>query len=170
MPRVVPRTLRIHLNSPIYIVLYCISDYVTELECVVSAKGGDGIDSGSYTYAISHGVATLIGEGDLHDRGLDEYGHSAGLIDMESAAPASYSYTLTIYPTRITFEHFYTYIPLAVSLSIAGVIGLCSFVFFIYDFFVKDEARRRKALLAMKKRFVRFVSHEIRTPLNTVSM
>jgi signal transduction histidine kinase len=35
---------------------------------------------------------------------------------------------------------------------------------------VKNEARRRTAILALKRRFVRFVSHEIRTPLNTVFM
>ena len=126
-----------------------------------------------YTYTISQGVPKLVGdggEGDWHDPRYDEYAHSMYLTDIPWAAPRSVRYELTIYPTEAMFQQFYTHVPLAVCLSFVGIIGLCTAVFFLYDYVVMDDARRRQAILALKKKFVRFVSHEVRTPLSTVYM
>jgi hypothetical protein len=45
-----------------------------------------------------------------------------------------------------------------------------SLLFFLYDFFVRQEFHEKKSVLEAKRKFVRFVSHEVRTPLNSVCM
>jgi signal transduction histidine kinase len=45
-----------------------------------------------------------------------------------------------------------------------------SLLFFLYDYYVRQEFNAKKHLLEAKRKFVRFVSHEVRTPLNTVCM
>jgi hypothetical protein len=124
----------------------------------------------AYTYEIKNGVATLLGRGDLHDPSLHEYAHSIHLNDISQATALSIEYKLTLTPTSETFEDFYTSIPVTVCVAFVAIIRLCTLLFLGYDNLVRDQARRRKAILDLKRRFVRFVSYEIRTPLNTSCM
>lgn len=147
--------------------------YLEDVEAVISPcddRNDHDRVGDSFTYVIKRGVANMVGKGDLHDKNYDEYAHSALLNDVPIAAPLTVRYKLTIYPTQQMFEQFYTYIPLAVCFGFVGIIFLCTLVFFVYDYVTMHEAQKRKAILELKRRFVRFVSHEIRTPLNTVTM
>lgn len=141
-----------------------VPDYVDGMDCVLST------DTGTYTYSIHQGVPELKGEGDQHDTKYDHLGRSTVLNDIETGATASKTYTLTVYPTSLMLDTFRTNSPLTIALGFVGVILLCASVFLCYDFFMRGESRQNKAILEMKRRFVRFVSHEIRTPLNTVCM
>jgi signal transduction histidine kinase/CheY-like chemotaxis protein len=141
-----------------------VPDYVDGLVCVVSTK------TASYTYEIRSGVPQLVGPGDLHN-GFDKYGQSVVLNDfIETETETSAVYTLTIYPTKELLDTFSTNSPWAVSLGFLGVILICTCLFFVYDYLVQAEATKRKEILDMKRRYVRFISHEMRTPLNTVCM
>jgi signal transduction histidine kinase len=138
--------------------------YVDGLYCVIST------DTNSYTYSIRKGVPTLVGSGDLHDPTFDSHAQSVILNDIATNASASASYTLTVYPTNVMFATFETNSPLAVSLGFVAIIIFCAALFFLYDFFMRNESRQRKIILQVKRSFVLFVSHEIRTPLNTVCL
>ena len=125
----------------------------------------------SYTFEIHDGVPQLVGEGSLlGDPKLESFGRSAYLTKTfeSGGASASSIYRLTVYPANASFEEYKTNSPLAVSLGFIGVILFCTVVFFLYDWFVQSESHQRKAILQVKRQFVRFISHEIRTPLNTV--
>lgn len=125
----------------------------------------------SYTYKIQQGKPHLIGEGDLiEDDRLLTFGRSTRLTNSQSDASTATNYHLTVYPANTSFDEYKTNSPLAVSLGFVGVILFCTMVFFLYDFWVQNESHQRKAILQVKRQFVRFISHEIRTPLNTVSM
>jgi signal transduction histidine kinase len=141
-----------------------VPDYVDGLYCVISS------DTKSYTYAIRNGVPKLVGPGDLHDLAFDSYAQSVILNDITTGALASASYTLTVYPTNGMFAAFQTKVPLAISLGFVAIIIFCTALFFLYNFFMRHESRKRKIILEVKRSFVRFISHEIRTPLNTVCL
>ena len=141
-----------------------VPDYVRGLYVVFST------DTAAHTFLMDAGVPVLLGEGDFHDTKYDEYARSAILYGVETNATGSATYTITLYPSEALFETFQTNSPLAVSLGFVAVICFSIGMFFLYDYFMKFESQQRKALLEMKRRFVRFVSHEIRTPLNTVGM
>ena len=148
------------------VLMNTVPNYVNGFHCIISS----GTGTGSYTYVIHNGIPKLVGEGDLHDRNYDKYGRTAILNDIETGASISANYTLTVYPTKQMFREFASSSPMNVSLSLVGVISLCSVIFFLYDFLMKREAHQRKMILDVQRRFVRFVSHEIRTPLNIVCM
>ena len=112
----------------------------------------------------------IIGEGDLHDPAFNSYGQSVILNNFETGAVTSAIYTLTVYPSTQMLDAFTTSSPTTVALGFAGVIAAVAFLFFGYDYLVRRESQKRKEILEMKRRFVRFISHEIRTPLNTVCM
>ncbi|KAG7337124.1 histidine kinase, DNA gyrase B-, and HSP90-like ATPase [Nitzschia inconspicua] len=140
-----------------------VPNYVGGLTCVVSTK------TASFTFEIGEGgVVELIGDGDLHDVRFDGYATSVILNEIQTNADINAVYTLTVYPTAEMFRTFSTTAPLAVALSFLGVIFLCTMLFFLYDFLMRNEVAQRKLILDIKRRFVRFISHEIRTPLNTV--
>lgn len=141
-----------------------VPDYVDGLTCVVST------DTTAYTFEIRNGNPELIGEGDLHDTTYTSYGQSVILNEFETGASHSAVYKLTVYPSTQMLDAFTTTSPLTVALGFAGVIAAVAFLFFGYDYLVRREAQQRKAVVEMKRRFVRFISHEIRTPLNTVCM
>ena len=142
-----------------------VPDYVNGLTCVVKT------DTSSYTYEIVNGYPELVGSGDLHDPDYESFAESVTLNDfMESGASGSAIYTLTVYPSQVMFDTFTTKSPIAISLAFFGVIFICTCIFLAYDFLMRNEARHRKTVLEMKRRFVRFISHEIRTPLSTVCM
>jgi signal transduction histidine kinase len=50
------------------------------------------------------------------------------------------------------------------------IIVFTSLLFFLYDFFVRQEFNEKRSVLEAKRQFVRYVSHEVRTPLNSVCM
>lgn len=141
-----------------------VPDYVSGLTCVVSTA------TSSFTYEIQKGVPTLVGDGDLHDPAYTSYAKSVILNDFETGSTTSAVYTLTVYPTEEMFKAFTTDSPLTVALGFAGVITMVALLFLGYDYLMRREAEQRKAILEMKRKFVRFISHEIRTPLNTVCM
>jgi signal transduction histidine kinase/DNA-binding response OmpR family regulator len=142
-----------------------VPDYVDGLTCVISTS-----TTTAYTYEIRRGKTHLIGQGDWHDVRYTNEGQSVILNDFTTGTRTSAVYTLTVYPTDTMLATFSTNSPLAVALGFFGVIAVCTFIFFMYDFFMRHEAHQRKAILETKRRFVRFISHEIRTPLNTVCM
>ena len=125
-----------------------------------------------FTFEIRQGVPHLLGEGRiLGSADLESFGRSASFANTGSesgGASASARYVLTVYPASTSFEDYKTNSPLAVSLGFIGVILFCTIIFFLYDWFVQSESHQRKAILQVKRQFVRFISHEIRTPLNTV--
>ena len=141
--------------------------YIKGMMAVITSKNDD---RDAHTYMVEDGQAIFVGEGDQHDDAQDEYGSSVVLNDIPNAAPMSVQYTLSLYPTTRTFEEYYTPIPIIVSMSLVGIILLSTLIFGGYDQLVREESRRRKAILELKRRFVRFISHEIRTPLNTSCM
>jgi signal transduction histidine kinase len=122
------------------------------------------------TYNIIKGIPTLAGEGDLHDKAFNRFGHSVVLNDFNTAASDdAMIYTLTLYPS--SFEQFRTKSPVAVALGFVVAVILASIVTFgLYDYFMRRESNKQKQVLDLKCRFIRFISHEIRTPLNTVCM
>jgi len=147
------------------VLLSVVPDYVTGLTCVVSTA------TSAYTYIIRKGMPELLGNGDLHDRTYTKYGKSVLLNSIASlGAKSSAQYTLTVYPTDEILNAFATSNPVTVAVGFCGVIIFCTVIFFLYDYLMRYEATRRKNVLEMKRRFVRFISHEIRTPLNTVCM
>ena len=75
--------------------------------------------------------------------------------------------TLTVYPSDTFFD---VKSPWPIAIGFVTVIAICTAIFFLYDFLMRNEARQRKVIIEMKRCFVRFVSHEIRTPLNTVCL
>jgi len=141
-----------------------VPDNVNGLTCVVST------DTSAYTFEIRNGVPQLVGDGDLHNRDYSKHGKSVILNRFETGSTSSAVYTLTVYPTEEMFQAFSTDSPMIVALAFAGVIAAVACIFFGYDYLMRREASERKAVLKMKRKFVRFISHEIRTPLNTVCM
>ncbi|KAL3941588.1 MAG: hypothetical protein SGBAC_004090 [Bacillariaceae sp.] len=141
-----------------------VPDYVNGLTCVVSTA------TSAFTYEIRNGKPQLVGDGDLHDPAYTSYAESVLLSGFETGSLSSAQYTLTVYPTEEMFQAFSTDSPMTVALGFAAVIAAVACLFGGYDYLMRREAEQRKAILEMKRKFVRFISHEIRTPLNTVCM
>lgn len=132
-------------------------------------------DGSSYTYVVQEGHAMLLGKGDLHDTGYDDFGHEAILTSKGSghllySGVASVSYKLVLYPSEQFFDSFTTANPLLSSIAVIMIIVVTSALFILYDVIVRREYIVKKDLLEAKRKFIRFVSHEVRTPLNSVHM
>jgi signal transduction histidine kinase len=82
----------------------------------------------------------------------------------------SASYSLTLYPNDKLFDVYSTNNPAAATVGAVCIIIFTSLLFFMYDFFVRQEFHQKKAIVDAKRQFVRFISHEVRTPLNAISM
>lgn len=137
----------------------------TGIECVISSK------TTSYTYRISDGDAVVIGKGDLHNTKYDKYAKSIDLTStVKDFSNASTAYTMTVYPTKESFDTYYTSNPLVATIGAVIIMLITSMVFIFYDYFVQKEFRAKRQMLDAKRRFMRFISHEVRTPLNTVCM
>lgn len=149
-----------------------VPDYYAGITAVISTHSRTidhtDIAYDTVTYNIVNGEPRLVGEGDLHDKSYDDFGHKIMLNDFDTDAPDAVIYTLTIYPSG--FYQFQTKSPMAISLGFVGVIIASSCIFFLYDYLMRRQSDEQALVLDMKRRFVRFISHEIRTPLNTVSM
>ena len=122
----------------------------------------------SFTYEINGGLATFIGEGDLHDP--NALYHDGAHINPQYFADTAPAYTLDLYSTEAFVEEYSTENPWIACIGAVAIIVFTSLLFFSYDFFVRKEFSSKKSLLESKRQFVRFVSHEVRTPLNTVCM
>lgn len=139
-----------------------VPSFVSGLTCVIQTG------TKSFTYEIENGKPILIGNGDHHQRHHSHRGKDIQLNMFTSKTVESANYTLTVYPTDELINTFSTKSPIFIALGFFAVISAVAFVFLMYDHFMRYEAHQRKAILDMKRRFVRFISHEIRTPLNTV--
>jgi len=144
---------------------HTVPDYVGGLDAVIC-----NADDVCFTYSIDNGIPTLSGDGDLHDPAYDSYGRKVVLHDTDTGATLSREYTLTLYPTEQMFDSFHSGSPIYIAVAFVFVIFFCTLIFFLYDYFMKSESHRRKEILDVKRRFVRFISHEVRTPLNVVCM
>jgi signal transduction histidine kinase len=77
---------------------------------------------------------------------------------------------LTLYPNEELFDVYSTQNPNVATAGTVCIIIFTSFLFILYDFFVRQEFHVKRSVLEAKRNFVRFVSHEVRTPLNAVCM
>jgi signal transduction histidine kinase len=77
---------------------------------------------------------------------------------------------LTLYPNYELFEVYSTNNPAIATGGALCIVVFTCILFFMYDFFVRQEFNSKQAVLDAKRQFVRFVSHEVRTPMNTVCM
>jgi signal transduction histidine kinase len=137
---------------------------VSGIDCVLKTE------TQIYTYYIENGVARLKGEGDLHHAQWNDYRQQIQLTGAGLYSETSATYTLTLYPTDEFFEVYRTNNPAIAAFAAAMCIGMTSFFFIWYDFYVRKEFNAKKELLKAKRKFVNFVSHEVRTPLNSVCM
>ena len=123
-----------------------------------------------YTYTIVDGVAKFVGEGDLHEKALDEHRRTITLTPSKYFSTMSANYTLSIYPTGAFYTVYITDNATLVTVGAVCIIVFVSALFFLYDFCVRRDISAKTDLLEAKRAFVRFVSHEVRTPLNSVCM
>jgi signal transduction histidine kinase/CheY-like chemotaxis protein len=124
----------------------------------------------AYTYTVFQGEAMLKGEGDLHDTNFDSFAVQLEVTDQNLFGPTSASYVITLYPTQELYDVYSTRNPMLATVGAVCLIAFTSFLFLLYDLFVRREFNAKKELLEAKRKFVRFVSHEVRTPLNSVCM
>jgi signal transduction histidine kinase len=110
------------------------------------------------------------GEGDLHDPRYDQYKKSVVLTGDGIFSSSSATYTLTLYPSQDFVQVYSTTNPMIATVGAVCIMVFTSLLFFLYDYYVRQEFNAKKHLLEAKRKFVRFVSHEVRTPLNTVCM
>ena len=76
-----------------------IPDYLEGLMCVISTE------TDAYTYTIQGGLPQLVGRGDLHDPNFSSYARST-LLDFETGASISATYSLTVYPSDLMLNEF----------------------------------------------------------------
>jgi signal transduction histidine kinase len=140
------------------------SDDVSGIDCVLrTAKE-------VFTFHVTDGIASVKGQGDLHDTNYDEYMSAIEIVTRGDFSNTSAVYTLEVYPTEQFFETYITNNAIIGMVGAIAILLVISFLFFMYDSFVRKEFDANAELLEAKRRFVRFVSHEVRTPLNTVCM
>jgi signal transduction histidine kinase len=144
----------------------------------VFAEGVSGVDCvleteiEAHTYTVCNGRAKLKGGGDWHDTRYNKYAKSTSLTGKPGAYFSNFSasYTLTLYPNEELFQVYSTQNPYVATIGVVFVIVFTSLLFFLYDFFVRQEFNEKRSVLEAKRLFVRFVSHEVRTPLNAACM
>jgi signal transduction histidine kinase/FixJ family two-component response regulator len=140
------------------------------------AEGVSGVDivlqtgDQAYTYTVFQGVATLKGEGDLHDTNFDSFAVQLEVTPQNLFGPTSARYVITLYPTQELYDVYSTRNPMLATVGAVCIIAFTSLLFLLYDLFVRRDLNAKKELLEAKRAFVRFVSHEVRTPLNSVCM
>ena len=123
--------------------------YVDGLIAVIAS------DTQTFTFEISTGNPTQIGEGDLHDTKYDRFARDIVLDDFGTVASESSRYTLTLYPSKKMLEEFRTARPLALSIGFVAVIFVCTAIFILYDFAMRYEVTQRSRILQVKRKFVR---------------
>lgn len=106
----------------------------------------------------------------MHDDRYFEHGQTIPLTALGMFSDKSAPYKLTMYPSDELFEVYSTHNPFIATVGAVCCIIFTSLLFFLFDFFVRQEFSAKRNALEAKRQFVRFVSHEVRTPLNTVCM
>jgi len=124
----------------------------------------------THTYTISNGRVQTFQEGDIHQAKYDEFGVHANLTWNDLHEMGAPMYKLSLYPTDDFVKSYATGNPRNATMTALSIILFISFLFLLYDYFVRREFLERHQLLQAKRRFIRFVSHEVRTPLNAVLM
>jgi hypothetical protein len=134
-----------------------VPDFVEDLIAVISTdvQWHTNVDYDTVTFRIRHGHPVCLGAGDKHDSQYDGYARTIVLNDVPSTAAKSVKLTLTVYPA--SFDQFTTTSPMAVAWGFAAVIAMCTVIFVCYDCLMRRDINERKAVLEMKRRFVRFV-------------
>lgn len=142
------------------------AEQVSGVDCVLETE------TEAYTYTVYNGRAELKDRGDLHDTRYNKYAKSTSLTGKPGAFFSNFSasYTLTLYPNQELFQVYSTQNPYVATIGVVFVIVFTSFLFFLYDFFVRQEFNEKRSVLEAKRMFIRFVSHEVRTPLNAACM
>ena len=147
--------LTVNFKDVIYSV---IPDYFDGIHAVISsqtvAADHSTVTFDTATYKIVRGIPRLIGEGDLHPRDFTRYGKSVVLNEVNLNAPHAAVYTLTLYPS--SFSQYQTASAAAVAAGLAAVVLACGIAFLMYDSVVRRESNKQKAILIMRRRFVRF--------------
>lgn len=106
----------------------------------------------------------------MHDPQFSKFRQTIALNSPGLFGDASASYSLTLYPSAEFFEVYSTSNPTIATVGAVCIIIFTSLLFFLYDFFVRQEFHQTQAILQAKRQFMRFVSHEVRTPLNSVCL
>jgi hypothetical protein len=136
-----------------------IPDYFDGIYAVISTESIDKSNHATVTfdtatYEIVKGIPRLIGEGDLHPRSFTKYGKSVVLNEDNAEVPDAVRYTLTLYPS--SFDQYETTSAAAVAAGLAAVVLACGIAFLLYDSVVRRESNKQRAILSMRRRFVRF--------------
>jgi signal transduction histidine kinase len=110
------------------------------------------------------------GDGDLHDRQYSDLGlsidlYSPGLFNYRAA-----DYKLYLYPSAELFEVYSTTNPIIALFGALCIVLFTSLLFFLYDFYVRQEFHHNQAIAEAKRQYVHYISHAVRTPLNAVVM
>lgn len=110
------------------------------------------------TFLFKNGHARFYDNGDKHDQ---KFNHKRKKFDfsLTGTGVSSFNYSITLYPAQQFYDTYHTQTPFYVCLvSLLIVLGT-SFIFLIYDFFVKREAIEQTRILEAKQTYVRFISH-----------
>ena len=140
-----------------------LSESVDDIYCVIRSP------EHAYSFELSEGKSTLLGEGSRHDKDYAEYKKSITL-SLTTDSTDSVVYTVDIYPTKQFYDKYHSDIPIIITVVGLLVVIAITVLFIIYDRLVKADSDSQAHILEQKRLFVRLVSHEIRTPLNTVKM
>lgn len=146
--------------------LSTLSHDILGVDCVLRSVG----QGQAHTYYMHNGRIKYRGGDDFHNRNFDDMRVDVPLSLNGSFAHMSACFVLDIYPTNTYKDSFQSNTPIYTSVGLVFMIIFTSVVFYLYDFFVSQDARQMARVLKMKRDFVRFISHEIRTPLNTVAV
>lgn len=120
------------------------------IDCILSTQ------TQQFTYRITRGVASYVGEGDLHDPKYDdwcesksltsksskhEHGTSASFEDQqrEFYSNSSASYSLKLYPTDEFIQVYSTKNPITSAVGAVLIVLMTIFAFLVYDALVRKE-------------------------------
>jgi hypothetical protein len=134
--------------------------YIKGLIVVLESSVSDELDNQQFTYSISGGEVTLIGEGDRHDVYFDHYEHvvfANVAQDAENLGIVDYliMYELRIYPSMVFQEQYLTKQPLIMTIVVMFIFILTSVIFLIYDYLVHN---RQNAIMTFAQRSGRIVN------------
>jgi len=131
---------------------------------VVIETGCDPKGENTFTYQIDGHVASVVGWGDHHDRGLSRHrvdgvfikdhiqdGTTEGLPYHDDSCP----HVFHIYPTQADYDHYLTSLPFIISLVSAAIFA---FTIGMFVWFERLVERRQKIVLAKATQSTAIVS------------
>jgi hypothetical protein len=110
--------------------------FVTSVTAVLTSFSGR-----QATFALRHGVVSIIGFGDLHDARFDGNKRTA------VATVAGSTWSVALYPTDALLDSYLTQAPLRNAVIIAVVVSLCVAIFAFYELHVRRRANAMNVLL-----------------------